>query len=198
MDTAVTLKSAVIFDFDGTITKPCLDFDAIRAEIGIEGSVPILEAMAGFDDQSRRRAEQVLTRHEWEAAKNAELRDGAAEVIASCRARGHPVAILTRNTRTTLEYVLGRYDLIVDATRTRDDGTIKPSPEPVYSICREIEADPSRSWMVGDHLFDVLTGRAAGARTVLLAGDKPNPDHVREADHVIRCLTELLPLIDAV
>jgi phosphoglycolate phosphatase-like HAD superfamily hydrolase len=52
--------------------------------------------------------------------------------------------------------------------------------------------------MVGDHLFDVLTGRAAGTKTVLLVGDHPNPDHVREADHVIRRLTELLPLIDAV
>lgn len=194
----MTSRSAVILDFDGTITKPCLDFDAIRAEIGIDGGVPILEAMAHFDDESRRRAEQILTRHEWEAARKAELQDGAAEVVATCRERGHPVAILTRNTRTTLEYVLGRYGLTVDATRTRDDGTIKPSPEPIFSICREVEADPTRSWMVGDHLFDVLTGRAAGTKTVLLVGDRPNPDHVREADHVIRRLTDLLPLIDAV
>ena len=191
------LRSAVIFDFDGTITKPSLDFDAIRAESGIEGGVPILEALDHFDRESRRRAEQILARHEWEAARNAELQDGAAEVIASCRASGHPVAILTRNTRSSLEHVLGHHGLIVDATRTRDDGTIKPSPEPIFSICREIEADPTRSWMVGDHLFDILTGRAAGARTVLLVHDKPNPDHVREADHVIRRLTDLLPLIDA-
>ena len=195
-DGIVTRRSAVIFDFDGTLTKPNLDFDSIRAEIGIEGGVPILEAMTDFDDESRRRAEQILARHEWEAAISAELQDGAVEVIASCRANGHPVAILTRNTRLTLEHVLGHYGLVVDATRTRDDGTIKPSPEPVFSICREIEADPTRSWMVGDHLFDILTGRAAGARTVLLVGDRPNPDHVREADHVIHRLTDLLPLLN--
>ena len=45
-------RSAVIFDLDGTITKPYLDFDAVRAEIGVEG--PVLEAMAGMDPASRR------------------------------------------------------------------------------------------------------------------------------------------------
>ena len=36
-------RSVVIFDLDGTITEPYLDFDTIRAKVGVEG--PILEAM---------------------------------------------------------------------------------------------------------------------------------------------------------
>ena len=34
---------AAIFDMDGTLTRPCLDFSRIREEIGV--SRPILEAM---------------------------------------------------------------------------------------------------------------------------------------------------------
>ena len=188
-------RSVVIFDFDGTLTKPYLDFDAIRAEIGIaEG--PVLESIATMDRDRRDRAERILMRHEWDAAQNAELQESAAEVVASCRALGYRVAILTRNARPTLDFVLTGHGIVMDAIRTREDGAIKPSPDPVLSICAEVGADPRSSWMVGDYLFDVLSGRAAGARTVLMIGDKSAPEYIDEADHVIRRLPELLPLLN--
>jgi HAD superfamily hydrolase (TIGR01549 family) len=188
--------SAVIFDFDGTITKPILDFDAMRAEIGIP-SGPILEAMEHMDAAGRRRAEEVLERHERHAARHATLQEGAVDVLATCRSKDHPVAILTRNSRATLDYVLTDHGIVVDAVRTREDGPIKPSPEPVLSICEEVSADPRRSWMVGDYLFDILSGKSAGTKTVLMVGDNPMPDYADQADHVIRRLAELLPIIEA-
>ena len=54
---------------------------------------------------------------------------------------------------------------------------------------------PHDAWMVGDYLFDIQAGRAAGARTVLLISQDPPPDYAKEADHVIRTLPELLPLL---
>ena len=186
-------NSAVIFDLDGTLTKPCLDFDAIRKEIGVTG--PILEAIAHFTGGERRRAETILARREWEAARNAQLYDGAVEVVAECRARGFPVAIMTRNARPTACHVLDTFGIVVDAVRTREDGAIKPSPEPVFDLCRRLVADPRRSWVVGDFRFDILSGNAAGARTVLMVGDDPLPEYAHEADHVIRGLVELLPLL---
>ena len=187
-------RSAVIFDFDGTLTKPYLDFDAIRAEIGVSGL--ILEAMAEMDAAARERAEAVLLRHEREAARNATLQEGAVEAIDTCRAKGHPVAILTRNARPSVHLVLRNYGLKIDALRTREDGAIKPSPEPILSICEELRADPKLSWMVGDHLLDLTTGRTAGCHTVLLVGSRPLPDFADQADHVIQRLTELLAIIE--
>ncbi len=189
-------RSAVIFDLDGTLTKPYLDFDAIRAELGLEG--PILEAMAQMDSVSRQRAEVVVLRHEREAAENATLQDGAVEVLTACRARGHPIAILTRNARSTVNLVLQNHGITVDALRTREDGAIKPSAQPILSICEELRADPRCSWMVGDYLFDIMSGRAAGTHTVLMIGDRPAPDFADQADHVIRRLVELLSIIDVV
>jgi HAD superfamily hydrolase (TIGR01509 family) len=188
-------RSAAIFDFDGTLTKPYLNFDGIRAEIGVQG--PILEAMAGMDSAARQRAETILLRHEREAADNATLQEGAVEVVAACRAIGHPVAILTRNARVMVNLVLERHHITVDAMRTREDGAIKPSPEPLLSLCRQLQADPQHSWMVGDYLFDIISGKLAGARTVLMIGDKPLPEFAGQADHVIRRLDELLPLVRA-
>jgi phosphoglycolate phosphatase-like HAD superfamily hydrolase len=49
--------------------------------------------------------------------------------------------------------------------------------------------------MVGDFLFDIQSGRAAGTRTVLMIGDAPRPQFADQADHVIRRLPQLLPLL---
>jgi len=187
-------RSAVIFDLDGTLTKPILDFDDIRYEIGgIEG--PILEALPSLPDERRRRAEAILERHEREAAQQAVLYEGAVEVLHECRRRGHPVAILTRNARVNLAAVLERFGITIDASRTREDGAIKPSPEPVLSICEELGAAPELSWMVGDYRFDIESGRAAGTRTVLMIGDGPAPEFARQADHVISTLGQLLDVL---
>lgn len=185
--------SAVLFDLDGTLTKPYLDFDVIRAEIGVEG--PILEAIASMDPVARRTAETVLLRYEAEAARCATLQEGALEVVDACRAGGHPVGILTRNARRSVNIILEAYNITVDAVRTRDDGAIKPSAEPALSLCEELAADPRRSWMVGDYLFDIQTGRDAGMRTVLMLGDRPLPDYAKQADHIIRRLIEFLPIL---
>ena len=187
-------RAVVIFDFDGTLTKPYLDFDAIRAEIGVEGLV--LEAMAQMDPAARRRAEAVLLRHEREAAENATLHDGAVEVVDACRARGYSVGIVTRNARPSVDLVLRNHVLTVDALRTREADAIKPSPEPVLSICQELDAEPRQSWMVGDHRLDLDTGRAAGCRTVLMVGDRDLPEYADQADHVIHRLAQLLGIID--
>ncbi|MGD2108715.1 MAG: HAD family hydrolase [Phycisphaerae bacterium] len=188
------IRAGIIFDFDGTLTKPYLDFDAIRAEIGVEGYV--LEAVARLEPDDRRRAEEILLRYEREAAENASLQDGAVEVVNACRSRGYPVGILTRNARASVDLVLRRYRLTVDAVRTREDGAIKPSPESLLSICEELHLDPHKSWMVGDHRMDIETGIAAGCRTVLLMHPDTQPEFADHAHHVIDQLADLLDIIN--
>ena len=188
------MHRAVIFDLDGTLTRRYLDFDAIRRELSLPPG-PILEALAAMPEAARVAGYDVLMRHEREAAERSELQDGAAETVAELRRRGLPVGILTRNARCWTELILARHGVVVDAVRTREDGAIKPSGEGVLALCARLDAAPSESWMIGDYLFDIQAGRAAGARTVLLVVDAPTPDYAGQADCVIRRLPELLPLI---
>ena len=187
-------RSAVIFDLDGTLTRPYLDFDAIRAEIGISAG-PILEAIAAMPMEKQPRARSILLEHEWEAARNVELYDGAVEIVLHCRRAGHPTALLTRNTRAIVDYLIESRGFVFDAIRTREDGAIKPSPVPVLSLCKEVGADPANSWVVGDFLFDLESGRSAGARTVLMIGDDDLPDYASKANFVIRRLEELTGIL---
>ena len=189
------MKAAVIFDLDGTLTVPFLDFDAIRAEIGLPPG-PILEAMERMSDAERARTQRILDRHEREAAENSTLQPGAAETIRRLRERGFGVGILTRNTRRWTRYVVAKHGISVDAIRCRDDDTVKPSAESVLRLCTDLGVDPSRTWVVGDHLFDILAGAGAGAHTVFMLGDRRPSAAAAQADHVIRRLEELLTLLD--
>ncbi|MFQ5491133.1 MAG: HAD family hydrolase [Phycisphaerae bacterium] len=188
------ISVAVIFDLDGTLTVPNLDFDDIRRELGLD-RVPVLEAMAKMDAEHRAQAAAVLERHEKRAAHESQLQEGARETLAALRGWGIKTAILTRNARRWVDVVLAKHGLAVDAIRTRDNGAIKPSAEPVLSLCRELKCEPAVSWMVGDYLFDIESGRSAGCRTALLVGAGAKPDFADRADYVLGGLRELLALV---
>ena len=190
--------AAIIFDLDGTLTRPVLDFDAIRTELGLPPG-PLLERMETMSPEQRRRVEEVLHRHEAEAARHSELHDGANRALRALHDRGLRLAILTRNSRRSVQTVLDRHGLteLFDVAYTREDGPAKPSPEPVLEICERLGVVAGRTWVVGDYLFDIQAGKAAGAgATALMIGDKEPPEYVDQADHVIRRLDQLLELVD--
>jgi len=187
----------MIFDLDGTLTRPYLDFDRIRDEIGLpnEPRTPVLEAMEAMTVEQRARAEAILERYETEAALASELHDGASEVLAALRRRSIPLGLLTRNSRRCARIVLERHGLHFDCIYAREDGPIKPSPEPVLEICRRFGVVPATAWVVGDYLFDLQAGRRAGVTTVLMLGDSPPPAYADQAHHVVRHLHELLTIM---
>src|SRR5438067_1696555 len=86
---------ALLFDMDGTITRPLLDFPRIKAEMGI-GARPILEALAEMSSPDRARAEAVLHRHEEHAAAESTLNEGCAQVMRFVHERALRTALITR------------------------------------------------------------------------------------------------------
>jgi len=188
---------AVLFDMDGTITRPYFDFDAIRRELGLptEPRTPILEAMEQMTPTERARTETILHRHEERGARESELQDDAHDVLAAIRSAGIPIGLITRNSRPSVETVLAKHDLHFDRIHTREDGPVKPAPDAILNMCRHFNVEPTTAWLVGDFLFDMLSGNAAGATTVLMIGHNPEPEFAHHADHVIQKLSQLLPLL---
>ena len=161
----------VIFDLDGTLLETPLDFDAIRAEIGLPEGVPILEAMGGLTDDERVRANAIIDRHEAEASEESQLMPGAEKLLAWLRSQGVKVAVLTRNSRATLARAARRHGLAFDATVAREDNKPKPSPAGVHHIMETCGAGPVETVVVGDFRFDIEAGRGAGVRTVALVAE---------------------------
>lgn len=187
---------AVIFDLDGTLTQPLLDFDAMRAEIGLPPG-PILEQLAHADAATQARAEEILRRHEREAIARATLADGCADVLAHLASRRVPAAILTRNIREVVDTFVASFGFSFAAVYTREDGPHKPSPAGVFALCEKMGVVPSETLMVGDYKFDILAGRNAGCATALVLGShQPTPDELPDwgpPDVVVTSLRELLP-----
>ncbi len=186
---------AIIFDMDGTLTRQNLDFDLIKKEIGL-GAVPILEAMREMAPEDLARTEAILHRHEAIAADTSELQPFASEVVNTFRAAGIRVALMTRNSRRSVEVVQSRHGLAFDLIRAREDGPTKPSPEPILDICRKLSVEPADTWSVGDYHYDIICGVRAKTKTVLFVADGCDwPPWAGEADHVIGDLRDLLGLL---
>jgi len=187
---------AVIFDLDGTITRPFLDFDEIRREMGIAGDAgPILEIMQNMTEPQRRSAEAILHKHEQQAVRFSRLNPGAAQTIDALRSRGIKIGIVTRNRRENALEIAKKHNLSFDAIVDRHDGPVKPDAFGLLQLCKQFNVRPEETLMVGDYLHDMLCAKAAKAIGVLLKNHKMAENFVKYADFVINKLDGVLAII---
>jgi HAD superfamily hydrolase (TIGR01549 family) len=188
---------AVIFDLDGTITEPFLDFDAIREEMGIgRHGGPVLEAMEKMTPEQRRRAEAILHYHEDRAVAASTLNGGARETLSGLSRRGIRIGVLTRNRKCNAQTIAQKHGLHFDMIVGREDGPVKPDAFGVRHLCEGFGVAPAETLFVGDYLHDLLCARAAGAVAVLLATHPRAAEFAPHADFVVRSLGEILQIID--
>src|SRR5688572_31055182 len=75
------LPAALLFDMDGTLTEPALNYPAIKAAMGIELARPILEALAEMTPDKRAAAEVILHAYEDRAATESTLNRGCDRLL---------------------------------------------------------------------------------------------------------------------
>jgi len=169
---------AVLFDFDGTLTRSgALDFGAIRIALGCPQGVPILEFIKTLEPgQARQSAQALLDQFELQGAMDSIPNTGAQEVVAWLKRQGVAVGIITRNSRTSVMRALENFDKInaddFVLMITRDAPLApKPSGEGIFWAAHRLSISTGEILVVGDFIFDAQAGRAAGALTALLDPD---------------------------
>ncbi len=181
---------------DGTLTRPTLDFDAIRRDMNLPPGRPILEALDALSPAERVEAEAVLDRHEASDAEQSQLDPACQDLLARLGELALPFAVVTRNSRRVVETVWRVHDLPPCPTIARDDGLpFKPDPTPLHVAADRIGRKASDCLMVGDSVFDVQAGNAAGAGSIWISHGRPR-DFVAEPTHVIARLGDVMTLID--
>jgi phosphoglycolate phosphatase len=91
-------------------------------------------------------------------------------LFGTLRERGIRIAVATSDDHAPAAATLAGLGVaaLVDAIVGADDGLpIKPAPDAVLAICRQLGVDPQRAVMVGDSADDLRMGRAAGAGLVV-------------------------------
>jgi len=163
-------KSFWIFDLDGTLTLPVHDFEYIRRELDIPQIADILGHLDSLPEAEASIRHTRLHQIELELARKAEPSDGAVEMLTKLRKSGALMGILTRNDRDTalltLETIgVGHY-FALENILGRSEVLPKPDPAGIHHLLSKWGADPADAVMVGDYLFDLQAGRAAGTTTV--------------------------------
>src|SRR5512147_108362 len=89
---------AIAFDLDSTLTRPYLDFKKLRQQLDLpEGD--ILGWLEQLPLAEKTRAQAMIEAFEQDGVENVEWNDYAQATLDIIRARGVPLAIVTRNSR---------------------------------------------------------------------------------------------------
>jgi len=218
---------AVVFDLDGTITRLTLPLEAMRADTKrfyIERGLPpdLLDPVDGISSTRmkareyflsrglgeeewaimEREIDGILTRHESEAAKSAELIQGVLDVVKKIRNLGLKTAILTNNGRDAVEIVLRRLPLkgYFDVIQTRNESpNPKPYPDGLLLLLKQLGVSKSEAVYVGDAVIDAAAAKRAGMRFWGVATGETSVEDLEQAgaERVFGRLEEIIPAVEA-
>ena len=101
----------LVFDMDGTLTVPSLDFQAMRREIGLTSEGDLAHLIFALPEEQQRRAWAVIERHEKEAIAHQRLQEGVPALLARCRSHDVRLGLITRNARESVDALCGKFGL---------------------------------------------------------------------------------------
>jgi phosphoglycolate phosphatase len=180
---------AAVFDFDGTLARPALDFALMTRRIGgvaarhlgreaTPGTLPALEWIekiagglgGGQGHEFSAEAHAIIEEMEREAAANTSLFGFTRPALSRLRERGAAPAIITRNTRASVLAVFPDVFDFLSVVVTREDvRAVKPDPAHLLAALGALGVKPAQALMAGDHPTDVLTARRTGAYAAAVA-----------------------------
>lgn len=182
---------------DGTLTHAIHDFEAIKADLGLPGALPILESIAKLPDAEAKQIHQRLDEMEYEIAEQATAHPYACELLALLELNKRTLGIVTRNGHGIAKATLKACGLDKffsdESIISRHCAAPKPAPDGVELLLSRWSAMPDSAVMIGDFQFDLEAGKRAGVSTVHLdtAGEFAWPEFT---DHKITSLQPLAQL----
>ena len=185
----------IIFDMDGTLTAPDLEFAKIKQAADI-GDVDLLDYLRTATGREYVRIHKLLMRFEAGGVASARLNRGARTVLRYLAQHRFPTALLTRNSRKSVAGVCEKLKFKFDLIITREDGPHKPAPEPIWRIAKHWQMRRAELLMVGDYQWDLLCADNAGIPCAVLLNGAPPPEWAASARYQWQRLTELIDLLE--
>lgn len=128
--------------------------------------------------------------------------DDVVDTVRTLHERGHELAIVTSKSeylalRGLVHVGLARYmDTIVGCDSSSRH---KPHPEPVQIALHRLDCPPERAIFVGDSVFDLQAGNAAGVTSVAATWGAANRGELEpgQPTHWLDRISDLLPLVES-
>ena len=158
-----------LFDMDGTIYDSGIDFLAIRERLGLpQNGMPILDQLRAASPEVRTRGIEVLHSAEAEGAANGQLIPGTRDLLSWLREQNIQCALITNNSRRSVDAIFAKHPLSFDLVLTRDDAAAKPAPDLFLMALERLHIQPLHAVVVGDTHLDALAAHRAGIREIHL------------------------------
>ena len=201
----------MLFDFDGTVvdsggiilasmrhaTRTVLARDYSDRELMANVGGPGLEGqMLAIAPEHVDELVRVYREHNESIHDELEACDGVEGVLATLRAQGRRLGIVTAKRNKTVDLAFrylplgGYFDTIVGG-----DDTVrhKPDPEPILHALSLLGATPAQAAYVGDSPFDASAAKAAGVFAVAVGWGGIH--RVEDADVFVETPEELLDVL---
>jgi HAD superfamily hydrolase (TIGR01549 family) len=187
----------LVFDMDGTLTVPVLDFVEMKRRLGFSAQQDIVATLKSLNGSERHKAETIIQEMELEAMFNTKLQPNLINMLEKLEELHIPKAILTRNfsepvnhlTQVMLEDKF-KFDPCLD--RDWQHGRAKPHPDALHYIAKGWDIPEGNILMIGDAMDDVKCGQQAGGVGILLHHPGINDECCSQADLVIENLVDLI------
>jgi phosphoglycolate phosphatase len=213
---------AFVFDFDGTLAIPNIDFGLMRRQVDAiaarYGAAPdqfnqlyILEmidrvaAQLQEADGARgvnfsREAHDAILAIEAECARTGGMLPGAIEVLQALRQWGFGVGVVTRNSESAVRTICTVIDTVCDVFLPREAVRfVKPHPAHLELALERLQVSARQAVMVGDGAIDITAGKAVGLKTVavLTGGNRREALLASRPDLILDSVADLLPRLQS-
>ena len=123
------------------------------------------------------------------------LYEDAVPTAKSLKSQGIKTAVLTTVPSWLFRHVLEDNDVKIDFICTAKEAkAVKPNPQIYRTVLQKLGVKPNEALMVGDTIeIDIIPPKKLGMKTALLC--RREKKTVKEADHVITSLRQLLNII---
>lgn len=161
-----------IFDMDGTLTFAVHDFAMIKKVLEIPADEDILANLATLPESDREARLRWLAEYELKLAKESLPAKGAPELLQYLHQKPADFAILTRNlqdlAKITLAAIKADHYFEDSFIFGRENAAPKPSADGIEQIIAAWGISPHETVIVGDHEYDLASGKNAGIQTILV------------------------------
>ncbi|MEE2657692.1 MAG: HAD family phosphatase [Candidatus Latescibacterota bacterium] len=163
---------AVIFDMDGTLTLPHIDWKVLRSRIGVPDGSGIIDHIVSLPSDEARAAETIVREVEMEAAKAAVPNPGTNELFERLYRLPLKLALVTNNHDEAMRLIIHTLGLRFDVSLSREDATLKPAPDLMLLALDRLELTADEVVSVGDGRYDRIASGAAGIRFIHFSHDR--------------------------
>jgi phosphoglycolate phosphatase len=211
---------AFIFDFDGTLAIPNIDFGLMRRQVDLIASrygvdpasvkhlyilemIEAVRAQLGQDGNLRgadfhHEAHASILALEIDCARRGGMLPGAVEVLRGLRQQGFKLGVVTRNSASAVRTICATIDSLCDVFLPREVVRfVKPHPEHLQRALNQLHIPAQQAVMVGDGPIDISAGKALGLGTiaVLTGGDRRELLLASQPDLILDSVADLLSIV---